>query len=163
MIEAHPLGPRLITKASMMVSDVRLTTRVGPGPFVVAGALDGHAMVAERTSLGARAIDLKTDKATEIAFSHAEKLVGVTTHRTAMFKPRVSAVVTTTENALVVYGPEGERERILFHEEIARVVCSPRGPCAAVMMVDGTIEVVALEDGRRLLRIRTPAPEGELR
>ena len=68
----------------------------------------------------------------------------------------------STENTVVMRGPDGECSRITFQSEVVRIVCSASGPRAAVMMIDGTIEVVALGDGTRLLRIQSPPIQGEL-
>jgi hypothetical protein len=166
ILESHeslPVFARLIKRESIKTNDVEMRVFAGTGPIVVGGAIDGRAMVAERTSEGARVIAVATGSTTSIAFPSSESLVGVTAHRTRHDAAPFPVIITATENALIMRGPEGECARITFHDELARIVCSPAGPRAAVMMNDGTIEVVALGDGTRLLRIQSPPLEGETR
>jgi hypothetical protein len=156
-------SPHIIKQTSIATKESVVRTLDTKGPIVVGGAIDGRAMVAERTSEGARVIAVATGSTTSIAFPSSESLVGVTAHRTRHDAAPFPVILTAIENALIMRGPEGECTRITFHDELARIVCSPAGPRAAVMMNDGTIEVVALGDGTRLLRIQSPPLEGETR
>jgi len=174
-LAAHPAGmaiirqdastldfARLVTRTSRAAADTLMTTFAGSLPIVIGGSSLGQAMAAERTKVGARVFDIVPQKNTTIALPEDARLVGVTSTSRGPAGDWYPLVITATKTELVLHRAGGEHARILFDEELARIVCSPRGPRAAVMLVDGAIEVIDLNRRTRPLRVHSPAPEGDV-
>ena len=163
VVEAHPSFPvfaRVRLQASIHELDKTMTSLPGPGPIVVGGSLRSEAMIACATGPSAHVLHAVTRETASIPIEKSHTLVGVTTFRGTHHTP--FAIVTAGTEELLVRSEQDECQRIHFDDELVRIVCSPRGPYAAVMMMNGTIEVVSLLDGRRLLRAHAPPIEGEL-
>lgn len=163
ILESEPSLPgfaRVTRQPSRTDSASTSTSIPGPGPVVVGGSLRGEAMVASAMGDRAHVLHAITGETTSIPIEKNHKLVGVTTFRSKLNTP--FAIVTSTPRELRVRSAQVECQRIHFDDELVRVVCSPRGPQAVVMMMNGTIEVVSLLDGRRLLRIQAPPIQKEL-
>ena len=163
IVEAHPSFPvfaRVRLQASIHELDKTMTSLPGPGPIVVGGSLRSEAMIACATGSSAHVLHAVTRETASIPIEKSHTLVGVTTFRGKLNTP--FAIVTAGTKELSVNSAQGECQRIHFDDELVRIVCSPRGPQAAVMMMNGAIEVVSLLDGRRLLRIQSPPIQGAL-